>query len=366
MRVSLPILLALLAVSLRAGPQDGAGIPAALEDAEFWRLTVELSEADGFFEDENYVSNEVGHQSVLPELIGTVGPGGVYVGVGPEQNFSYVAALEPRIAFVVDIRRQNMAEHLVYKALFELSDNRADFVSRLFSRPRPAGLDEGSTVGEIFTAYESVPADRNLFETTLAAVLDHLRATRAFPLDDRDRAWILEVLTAFRDSGPDIMYVYQGTPEAHPTYPRLMDMVDSDGINWSYLGSPERYHRVRDLQMRNLIIPVVGDFAGPKALRSIGEYLREHGADVDVFYASNVESYLFTSGVAGAFYENVLAMPVGDTALFVRTFFGSAARECAELRPRMRTPVLSPISEILGAHLDGQITTQCALVGRSR
>ena len=63
----------------------------------------------------------------------------MYLGVGPEQNFTYIVALRPKLAFIVDIRRGNMNEHLLYKAFIELSADRADFLSRLFARPRPAG-----------------------------------------------------------------------------------------------------------------------------------------------------------------------------------------------------------------------------------
>ena len=59
------------------------------------------------------------------------------MGVGPEQNLTYVAAFRPRIAFVVDIRRQNLLHHLWYKAVFELSPTRAEFLSRLFARALP-------------------------------------------------------------------------------------------------------------------------------------------------------------------------------------------------------------------------------------
>ena len=48
--------------------------------------------------------------------------GGVYVGVGPNQNFTYIAAIRPELAFIVDIRRQNLLEHLLFKVLTEKSD----------------------------------------------------------------------------------------------------------------------------------------------------------------------------------------------------------------------------------------------------
>ena len=92
---------------------------------------------------------------VIPELLGRRrSPGGVYLGVGPEQNFTYIAALKPKMAFIIDIRRGNLHLHLMYKALFELSADRAEFVSRLFTKKRPAGLtrdvDRGRTIFDAF------------------------------------------------------------------------------------------------------------------------------------------------------------------------------------------------------------------------
>src|SRR5205814_381591 len=78
--------------------------------------------------------------------------GRVYMGVGPEQNFTYIVALKPKIAFIIDIRRGNLDLQLMYKALFELSKDRAEFVSRLFSRRRPDGLGPQSSVRETFAA----------------------------------------------------------------------------------------------------------------------------------------------------------------------------------------------------------------------
>lgn len=114
-------------------------LPSEISDKDFWRMIVELSEPEGSYPYENFVSNELQVQDVIPALKVTTKPGGVYIGVGPEQNFTYAAVLQSKLAFVIDIRRQIMLELLMYKALFELSPDRADFVGRLFSRVRPAG-----------------------------------------------------------------------------------------------------------------------------------------------------------------------------------------------------------------------------------
>src|SRR5262245_43187420 len=115
-----------------------ASLPLSLNNDEFWQLSTALSEPSGYFRSENLVSNEHTYQYVIPSLRAMVKPGGVYLGVAPDQNFTYMAAIRPRMAFILDIRRGNLLEHLMYKAIFELSVDRAEFVSRLFSRPRPA------------------------------------------------------------------------------------------------------------------------------------------------------------------------------------------------------------------------------------
>ena len=135
----MPALLVLLPSPAAQTP--ASRLPPRLSDQEFFTLMTELSEADGFFRSDNLVSNELFMQRVIPDLTRVVKPGGVYLGVGPEQNFTYMAAIKPAMAFIIDVRRGNLQLHLMYKALFELSSDRADFVSRLFSLKRPAGLD---------------------------------------------------------------------------------------------------------------------------------------------------------------------------------------------------------------------------------
>ena len=146
-----PALLVLLPSP--AAQTSASRLPPRLSGQEFFTLMTELSEADGFFRSDNLVSNELFMQRVIPELIQVVKPGGVYLGVGPEQNFTYIAAVKPAMAFIIDVRRGNRQLHLMYKALFELSSDRADFVSRLFSLKRPARLDRSTSVQDIFAAY---------------------------------------------------------------------------------------------------------------------------------------------------------------------------------------------------------------------
>jgi hypothetical protein len=365
-RPTAALALVLVAAAVALAAQGTPSIPPELSDREFWTLVEELSERDGYFEDENYVSNELGYQTTMGRLQTAIAPGGVYVGVGPEQNFAYVAALRPRIAFVVDIRRQNAMQHLLYKALFELSADRADFLSRLFSRPRPADLDAASSVDALFQAYSKTAPDGAIFEQTMAVILDVLTGRHGFGLTEGDRASIRKVFTAFRDLGPDVRYVFRGTSELHPTYAQMMTAKDVEGRGWSFLASAGAFEQVRLMERRNLIVPVVGDFAGPKALRRIGDYVRSRGAAIDVFYLSNVEPYLFTAGTWQTFYDNVATMPLAASGVFVRAFFGSTSRECAALRPTIRTPVIGTMTPLMDAYRRGEVKSQCDLVTASR
>jgi len=262
-------------------------------------------------------------QTVIPTLATTVARGGVYVGVGPDQNFTYIAALRPKMAFIVDIRRQNMLQHLFYKALFELSPRRTDFLSRLFSRPKPPNAGAGGTADALLAAIAEQPPSEALYAANVTAVLDHLRTSRKFPLTEDDARIIEHVYRMFFRYGPDLTYAPMGGSgqSPYPSYADLMMETDGQGVNRAYLATDENYQIVREMQRKNLIVPVVGDFAGRKALRAVGSYVRERGARVTTFYTSNVEQYLFQNNVWESYYENVATLPLDATSTFIRAYF---------------------------------------------
>ena len=295
-------------------------IPERLSDAEFWRLITEFSEPNGFFRSDNLLSNEIWLQAVIPDLTRDLQPGRVYMGVGPEQNFTYIAALKPSMVFIVDVRRGNLDLHLLYKALFELSSDRVDFVARLFSRARPA-LPASASAREIFDALSGVPPDEALFTANLQAVRDHLTRTHGFPLAIEDQMGIEYVYRAFSRYGTGLTYWMSGGRFGRnaPSYADLMVATDAAGVPRSYLATDENFGVVKALESRNLIVPVVGNFAGPKALRSVGEYVKAHHALISAFYLSNVEQYLNMDGVWTDFCVNVRALPLDERSTFIRS-----------------------------------------------
>jgi len=314
--VILPFIgLLLTIVPLRAADT----LPATLDDATFWRFIANFSEPEGYFRYENLLSNETSYQTVIPALKRIGEPGGAYIGVGPEQNFSYIAALEPKIAFIVDIRQQNMLELLMYKALFETSIDRAEFVSQLFSRNRPPGLDAMTTAQELFKAFESQTCDSRLLGQTLQRVNERLITQHRFPLADDAQKTIKHILDTFCAGGPQIDYGFANAPSnlTAPSYANLMTATDGRGTNWSYLANEDNFRRIREMQLKNLIVPVTGDFAGMKTLRAIGAYLKHHQAAVGAFYVSNVEQYLKEEQKT-RFRTNVSVLPVTPSSMLIR------------------------------------------------
>jgi hypothetical protein len=322
---------------------DAQRVPTRLADSTFWRLMTELSEPWGTFRSENFVSNETALQWVIPKLVRRVPPGGVYMGVAPDQNFTLITALRPSIAFIVDIRHQNAVEHLMYKALIETSTDRADFLARLFARAPLTGVDSTSSAAQLFAALEQPPADSARYRATLRAITARLTDVHRFALSDSERVSLGCVYGAFFTQGPDLTYGYASEcnnpgPYGYavggtggfrrggfrgPTYQAMLTETDSAGVNWSYLGSERAFRALKDMEERNLIVPLTGDFAGPKALRAVGQWARAHDAKVTTFYISNVEQYLFEQGdEAKRFFENVATLPVDETSMFVRSFQG--------------------------------------------
>jgi len=295
-------------------------LPASLSDQEFWKLITDLSEPGGNFVFEMYMSNEQTFQEVLPDLLRRVQPGGVYIGVAPEQNFTYIAALRPKMAFIIDIRRENMVQMLMYKALFEMSPSRADFLSKLFSRPLRSTPGPQASVDEIFGALAPGSGNAQLMSQTVQAIKERLQKTHGYALTSRDLQTIDHIASLFFRGGPDAHLTTYGT-----TFRQLMRVHDGEGRNRNFLAAESNYQFVHEMQLKNLIIPVVGDFAGPKALRGIARYLQAHTAEVTTFYVSNVEEYIQSPQQTWAAYcRNIAALPVNASSMFIR--FGRGGR----------------------------------------
>jgi hypothetical protein len=354
-----------LSVSSHVGARP---LPAKLSDQEYWGMVVSFSEPGGTFRSngavrtDNLVSNETSFQHVIPALQRDTRPG-AYLGVGPEQNFTYITALKPTIAFIIDIRRENMLLHLMYKALVEMSADRVDFLSHLFSRPPPDGAGPESTAVELFDAFRRVPASEPLFQGNLRAVLNRLERTHGFRLRDEDEGSIESAYRSFYLGGPDIRWDSSGASWI-PSYADLMTQTDRRGHQHSFLSTEEQYGVLRQYETDNRIVPLVGDFGGTRTLRAVGRYLSGHNAAVAAFYTSNVESYLFRGDAWRKFFVNVSKLPIDEHSTFVRTHF--TARFSGSQPDYETSTALDPIQGLVNAFTGGTIRSYGDLLWRSK
>jgi hypothetical protein len=185
-------------------------------------------------------------------------------------------------------------------------------------------LNAKSSVEEIFRAYDTIEPDPTLFAENLEAVKDRLLEKHQFPLTAQDLENIEYVYKVFFEAGPYLDYSTGGFGSfggrRMPNYADLMTATDREGRTGSYLSSEENFRFVRQMQQKNLIVPLVGDFAGDKAIRRVGDYLRTHDATVTAFYLSNVEQYLFQQREDWRrFYANVATLPMDSTSTFIRS-----------------------------------------------
>jgi len=327
----------------------------AIPSAEFARLVQQFSEEGGYFQSDNFTSNETAYLRIVSRFQELGVSGGAYVGVGPEQNFTYIAKIRPSIAFIVDIRRQAMIQHLMYKAIFHHAETRAQFLAWLFSEPIPGrGALRANVPVEDLIAYVTMsPATPEAFEANLATLRRTIEREFRFPLSSADEESLRYVYSAFFHGNLRISFRFgpRGYPSAWSGgFPGLRDLLvatDENGSKGNFLASEADYQFVRSLHRRNRIIPVVGDFAGPRALAAVGSYLRKNGYTVSAFYTSNVEQFLFGNDVYARFAENVRKLPINEHSVFIRAVRSGWDRHPAALPGHRMTPMLQRLAVFL-------------------
>jgi hypothetical protein len=309
----LAVLLCLAALPLQA-PQVHTG--------SFAQTVASLSERGGYFDTDNLISNESSYLQVVPELKRRNVRGGAYVGVGPDQNFTYIAETRPAIAFIVDIRRDNVLLHLLFKALFQVSRTRIEYVAHLFGRPLPAndGAWRGASVDRLV---KYIDEQKGTADAALRKRLDEAIHGFGIPLTAEDVKTITDFHERFMSAGLSLQFQSAGRPPRgyYPTYRELLLDKDAAGRQSNFLASEDAFAFVKDLEARDLVIPVVGDLAGPSALLNIGKLLRSRGARLSAFYASNVEFYLFRDGSFPRFVANLRQIPLQPNAVIIRSIF---------------------------------------------
>ena len=348
----------------------------ALAVDEFAGLVDRISEPGGFFDTDNLISNETGYLNVMDALERRGLEGGAYVGVGPDQNFSYIAGIRPEVAFIVDVRRDNLLHHLLLKALVEGAPTRVEFLSALHGVEAPAAPEawRDRTVDEVVAYVDSAwtarhrevarpagaaaapaistggsPISPQDGAPALAAEIRAAVTGYGIPLSDDDLGTIARFHQAFVSAGPGLRFNSFGRPPRpyYPTYRELLTETDVDGDQVSWLADAERYEVVRALHRANRIIPVVGDLGGEHALAEMGDVMREMGVELTTLYASNVEFYLWRERTIEAWIENVRALPAHGDAVVIRSYFSTFGRgHPSAVRGYYATQIVQPVSTL--------------------
>jgi len=342
-------ILALVTTSIpwtREQPRAATDIQVSVED--FGRYIEQWSEPEGYFDSDNFISNETSYLHVIGELNKRVQSGGIYLGVGPDQNLSYIAHTRPMLAIITDIRRQNMLEHLWFKALFEMAANRVEYLSLLISR-EPPRLKPNASFEETLIAIRGASTSEKLFQKNLAAIKSILDKYK-LRLSSEDLSKIEYVYRTFWMEGLDLRFssIGRGNAMMYPSLEEMLLETDREGRFQNYLSSEELFQRLKKLEVENRLIPIVGDFAGSHAFKAVGAFLKANGLQLSTFYTSNVEFYLFDRPGWPRYISNLRALPLADNAIFIRSYFPTYGRPHPQnMRGHRSTSLVSPIAPFL-------------------
>ena len=328
------LLLALLPVSAPRWQAVGAlahsAAPTAqqapgLSDSAFAALSARVSEPGGYFDSDNLISNESSYLHVLGAMRRIGVSGGTYIGVGPDQNFSYIAQVRPKLAFIIDIRRDNLLQHLLFKSLFDLARNRVEYLALLTGRAVPNDVAKFNrrSIADVVEAVDQSQPDPDQFETTRTMVREKVKKY-GIPVTAAELETIERIHKAFFDAGLDLRFTSLGRAP-RPYYPTLRMLLlekDLTGKQQTYLASEDDFQFVKSLQARNLVVPVVGNLAGGHALREIGKVMATRGDKLSALYVSNVEFYLMREATFDAYAATVRALPHDTRSVIIRSYFG--------------------------------------------
>ncbi len=324
---------------------------------DFARLMADLSEPEGYFDSDNFVSNERAYLKILPDLKLSGVQGGAYIGVGPDQNYSYIARIHPRLAFIIDIRRQNSLQHLYLKALFQLSSNRAQYMERLFGKSIAVPLQkpQALSVSQLLHCIDQAAPNKAFADRKLSEAV-HLIQSWDLGLSSADYDAIRFIAQAFMLHGPDLKFSSYNRPPRpqYPSYRQLLEETDAGGVQSNYLASEASFLFIKKLHRENRIIPIVGDLAGSSAMVKTAEELRRRNLDLTCFYVSNVEFYLFGGDRWQAYVRNMSSLPCAENACLIRSYADTWQSNSPHMPGYYMRTVVRPLQEFLADEAAGK------------
>lgn len=362
------VILAMVAIAL--APRSHA--TAVAQPSTFASLIEQLSEPGGEFGGDNLISNEQSYLHVMPAIEQAKLNGGAYLGVGPDQNFSYIAQIHPAVAFIIDIRRDNLLLHLLFKAMFVGAPTRVEYLSALTGRPPPDHPEtwRGASIDKIIGYIDSARPQPDAARQVLTLRLDAEMRRTGVPLSATDWSTIHAFHREFIERGLSLVFQVrgQGVRDYYPTLRELLRETDRSGRQLSYLAADASYDTVRALEQHDLIVPVVGDVSGPRAMRAIAAAMKARGQTLSAFYISNVEFYLYRDGSFPAFVENLKQLPRDDRTLMIRSVFpgGFPGQPPQHVPGYYSTSVVQPLATMIADLAAGRYRSYADMIYASR
>jgi hypothetical protein len=242
-----------------------------------------------------FVTSEAGYNDVLVRRVPSgEATTGAYVGVGPDQNFIYAGVLRPRLVLIVDARMDNLLEHLVFKLLMERAETPLEYLAALFARELPPGaavVEPGP--GPLLAAFDALPVSAASHESTVKWIKAELasRWGQLAPYLYRVDYLCGEFFTRQLDI-TSVNATLHANLDFVPTMREVIVARETHGVNLHYLTDPGRYGYVRSLQLRDRIIPVLGNLLSQRSIAQVNDLLRQGGETVSHLYLSNLEEFL--------------------------------------------------------------------------
>lgn len=211
------------------------------------------------------VSNEDNHYVWRSSLYNR---GGLFVGVGTDQNYLMAAWARPELLVLLDFDQVVVDLHRVYRMLFLNAPTPQDFL--------------------------------DLWDERNVRRVEELISTQS-----NDAATRAGMLHAYR--------------MAHYSIPRRLRRIDAMyrplGISW-FMNDIDQYRYLVELFRSGRVVMVRGDLSIGGAMASIGSAAQRVGAVVRVLYLSNAERYFpYTAG----FRKSILSLPVDNQSIVLRT-----------------------------------------------
>lgn len=279
----------------------------------------------------NLVSNELGFQNVIPYFQQNIEVHGIYIGVGPDQNFTYISSTRPAFAFIIDIRKENQLLHYLFKACFELASSSQEYLSLLFSKPLVNRL---SSLRDIVYNFSKIEGDRNIFDKNwilLSQIIQKYREGVSKIEMEKihsiyNNYFEYHLMLRTRDDAES----WQGWP--YPTYKDYLLTTDPFGHCWNFLNDESSFLWLKNMQIKNRIVPIIGDLTGKKALKAIADFAVQRGKKISTVYVSNSEKYIFNNHLFNQYMINITHLPIAERSLLIR----AVANRPEQLHPEFR------------------------------